>query len=158
MAGVCVECLMTNRGAPNTSTNYSDKECWSVTELMAAGGALLLGNEKDMFRSRNRLKTKLPTDGPGQYTGPSITEFQICTNHQKRLVLYHKLYRFLYGVGRKGVRVVLPSCCIMRIQNTWPDPAAPATIDESFIEDTIDNGIEDVPVVINHGKRKFHQI
>ena len=56
MEDLCKECLMTNRGAPR------DENCWAVTALMAKGGKLLTGYRKDMDRSANRVKTKLPHD------------------------------------------------------------------------------------------------
>merc|ERR1719397_2361185 len=85
-----------------------------------------------MFRSQNRITTKLPIDGPDEYTGPPVTISQKLTNKQKRLILYHKLFRYLYGVGQQGVRVVLPTCCVLRIQNTYRDSNNPADIEENF--------------------------
>ena len=134
---------MTNRGAPRDG-NYQ-----AVTTLMAKGGKLLTGYRKDMVRSANRVKTKLPHDKNGEYTRDSITDSENCSSRQKRLVLYHKLYHFLYGIGRKSVRIVLPSCCVLRIQTEFPDPVEPAFIEESFIEDTVVNGLVDIPVEIN---------
>ena len=152
---VCSGCLMSDRGAPNTSQTYTE-ECWALTDLMAEGGALLIGLDEDMNRSRNRLKTKVSTDGPGEYSGPPVTNFSDCSMKQKRLVLYHKLYRFLYGIGRTGVRIALPACCILRIQLTYSDPKIPATIDEGFVEDTFDNGLDDEE--IQSLKRKYIDI
>ena len=39
-----------------------------------------------------------------------------CKDVQKRLVLYHKLFRHLYNEGRSGIRVDLPNCCKTKIQ------------------------------------------
>ena len=108
---------MTDKGLPSNTDRFTE-DCWALTDLMEEGGVLLTGTRRDMNRSRNRVRTKLPTDGPGQYSGPSITVFSECSMAQKRLVLYHKLYRFLYGIGRTGVRVALPACYILRIQIT----------------------------------------
>ena len=140
------ECLTTDLGAPR------DESCWAVTKLFEHDGELLSGHRKDMRRSANRVRTKLQHDKNGEYTGHSITDFANCSNPQKRLVLYHKLFHFLYGIGRKGVRIVLPSCCVLRIQNEFSDPAEPATIEESFIQDTVVNGLLDIPVEINVNK------
>ena len=130
--------------------HLENDSCWAVTELMAQGGELLTGLPKDVIRSANRVKTKLPQDKKYEYTGESVTDFVNCSNRQKRLVLYHKLFYFLYGVGRKGVRIVLLSCCVSRIQYEFPDPAEPANIEEScFIENTFGNGLDDIPYEIN---------
>ena len=110
-----------------------------------------------MFRSQNRLKTKLPTDGPLQYSGPPVTVSELCTNKQKRLVLYHKLFRFLYGYGQHGVRVVLPTCCVLRIQNTYRDANNPADIEENFF--VSDQCSPDEAEISNiKVKRKFDEI
>jgi len=76
-----------------------------------------------MSRSKNRVKTKLPSDGPSEYNGPPVKTFDECNSIQKRLVIYHKLYQWLYGLGRKGVRIPLPSCCVLRIQCAYSDPS-----------------------------------
>ena len=59
---------------------------------MATGGKLLIGDRKDMARSRERLKSKLTGDAVGEYSGPPEITFVGCTNVQKRLVCYHKLF------------------------------------------------------------------
>ena len=150
---------MTDFGAPNTSQAYTE-ECWALTDMMTEGGDLLTGLEKDMHRSRNRLKTKLPIDGPGEYSGPPVTSFSDCSMVQKRLVLYHNLYGFLYGPGRTGVRLALPACCILRIQLTYSDPKIPATIDEGFVGNTFEDGLEDEEIQSHGGsvKRKYMDI
>ena len=99
---------------------------------MATGGELLIGNEKDMTRASNRVLTKLPSDEPGEYIGPPVVCFEECSNAQKRLVLYYKLFRFLYGIGLRGVRITLPSCCVLRIQAEYPDDNEPASIEEHY--------------------------
>ena len=133
---------MTDRGAP-CPQSYDGASCWACTNLMKEDGKLLTGTRVDMIRSSSRIRSKLPSDGIGEYSGASIETFEECTNKQKRLVCYHKLYRFLYGVGRYGVRVALPSCCVLRIQNQFPDPEDPADIDEGFIEATFSDGLFD---------------
>ena len=142
---------MTNKGAPCNFAKFRNYECWAATDLMEEDGALLRGIEADMRHSKDRQKTKLDTDGPGQYTGPPVTSSYECSMAQKRLVLYHKLFRFLYGFGRKGVRIALPACCVLRIRNSYSDPAAPATMEESFIEDTFENGLSNEDVKIDLG-------
>ena len=37
------------------------------------------------------------------------------TPHQKRLVGHRKVFRLIHGVGKTGVKVVLPSCCTHRL-------------------------------------------
>ena len=111
---------------------------------MAPGGKLLIGDQDDMARSSNRLKTKPINQDTGEYCGPSVDNFESCTNVQKRIVCYHKLYRFLYGVGITGVRVALPACCVLRIQNQYPDPLNPACRDESYIEATFLDGLQNI--------------
>ena len=140
---MCNGCALTDRGCPKPS-EYGEISCWAMTPLMAFGGDLLIGNYKNMIQSSFRIKGKLPTDGPAEYTGPSPTRFEDCTNKQKRLVLYHKLFRFLYGVGHAGVRIALPACCVLRIQNAYPDPLDPATFEEGFIEDSFQDGLTDL--------------
>ena len=105
---------------------------------------IITGTKEEMERSRNRVKSKLSTDGLGEFNGPPIETFENCSNAQKRLVCYYKLYRFLYGIGRLGVRVALPSCCVLRIQNQYPDEVEPAMIDEGFVEDVFRDGLCDV--------------
>ena len=139
----CNACAMTDRGAP-CSLTYNGALCWASTDLMKEGGKLLTGSRKDMIRSCWRVKSKLSTDGVGEFNGPPVEEFEDCSNVQKRLICYHKLFRFLYGIGRVGVRVPLPSCCVLRIQNQYPDPIHPATIDEAFIEDVFSDGLVDL--------------
>ena len=115
--------------------------------MMATGGDLLTGNNDDMLRSIGRIKGKLPTDGPDEYSGPSPTLFNDCTNKQKGLGCYYKVFRFLYGVGHSGVRIALPACCVLRIQNAYADPEEPATFEEGFIEGSFQDGLKDLPLV-----------
>ena len=51
----------------------------------------------------------------------SNAPFSQLTNRQKRLVLYLKLFRFLYGIGRSGVRIPLPRCLVARIRRLYHD-------------------------------------
>ena len=154
---LCKECLMTNVGAPSSLPKYADKECWALTDLLNDNGELLTITDRDMIRSQNRLRTKLPSDERLQYSGPPVTVTDNCTNRQKRLVLYHKLFRFLYGVGQHGVRVVLPSCCVLRIQNTYKDANNPADIEENFF--IADQRAPDITEISDiKVKRKFDEI
>ena len=84
---------MTDKGSP-CSITYKGKLCWASTELMNDGGKLLIGIKQDMERSRNRVKSKLATDRLGEFNGPPIEKFENCISAKKRLVCYHKLYRF----------------------------------------------------------------
>ena len=54
-----------------------------------------------------------------------------CNDRQKRLVLYHKVFRLLYKIGKKGVRVRLPSCVVRRIKRRWKHHIVP---DEGVVE------------------------
>ena len=69
---------MTDKG-PASNMDIFTEDCWALTDLMEKGGALLTGTRRDMNRSRNRVRTKLPTDGPGQYSGPPNTVFSECS-------------------------------------------------------------------------------
>ena len=140
---VCHSCLMTNRGVPNAFPNYTET-CWANTNIFAHGGTMLVGNANDMRRSRNRIRQKRPTDGPGEYTGDPVATWNLCNPKQKRLVCYHKLFQFLYGIGRRGVRIVLPSCCVLRIQTEHADVNYPADLEEGQIHDSVENALEDV--------------
>ena len=91
MEDSCKECSMTDLGAPSYAS------CWAVTELMASGGRLVTGNNKEMKRPANMLRIKLQSDEKGEYSGDAVSIFEDCNNRQKRLVLYHKLY-FFYTV------------------------------------------------------------
>ena len=108
--------------------------CWSTTSLMTQGGDLLTINNADMVRSRNRIRTKAEDDSDDEYTGPPVTSIANLTQKQCRIVLYHQLFRFLNDIGRRGVRVVLPSCCVTLIQQSYSDPQEPASADESVFE------------------------
>ena len=61
---------------------------------------------------------------------------------------------FLYGVGRTGIRIPLPSCCVLRIQNEYRDQDNPATAEEGIIEDTVETGLVAIPVDIEVSKRE----
>ena len=136
----CNACSITDRGAPSPP-DFVDIPCWSLTNLMQTDGKLLTANEEDMRRSSDRVKTKLPSDGPGEFTGPAVKSFNACNSKQKRIVCYHKLFRFLYGIGITGVRIALPSCCVLRIQNEYRDPLHPACAEEGFVQDSFDDGL-----------------
>ena len=94
-----------------------------------------------MERSSERVRSKLQSDGPGEFTGPPVKSFIECNNKQKRLVCYHKLFRFLYGIGITGVRIELPPCCVLRIQNEYRDLRHPACAEEGFVEGSFDDGL-----------------
>ena len=55
-----------------------------------------------------------------------------CNNVQKRLVLYHKCFHFLYGYGHKGYKFP-PSCMVLRIQSKYKGDYIQ---DEEIVEDT----------------------
>ena len=109
---------------------------------MKKGRKLVTATEDEMIRSRSRLKSKLPRDGVGEFNGPAPKTFEECNNVQKRLVCYHNLYRFFYGIGISGVRIALPSCCVLRVQNEYSDPLNPPTEEEGFIEDSFVDGLK----------------
>ena len=124
---------MTNTGAPSLY-GYIGVACWALTDKMLTGGDLLVANKEEMMMSKDRVKTKLKSDGPGEYNGPSVEKFDRCSKRQKRIVCYYKLFRFLYGYGLHGVRITLPSCCVLRIQTEYPgDNIEPADIEEHHI-------------------------
>ena len=137
----CNACAMTDRGIPG-SPEYDGIPCWSLTDLMKKGGKLVTATEHEMIRSSSRLKSKLPTDGVGEFNGPAPKTFDDCSNVQKRLVCYHNIFRFLYGVGIAGVRIPLPSCCVLRIQTEYPDALNPPNEEEGFIEDSFVDGLK----------------
>ena len=89
---------MTDRGAP-CSLTYNGALCWASTDLMKEGGKLLTGSRKDMIRSCWRVKSKLSTDGVGEFNGPPVEEFEDCSNVQKRLICYHKSFGFFMVLG-----------------------------------------------------------
>ena len=82
---MCDGCSLTDRGCPNPA-DFDVAKCWAMTPLMVKGGDLLIGTKDDMERSSGRIKVKLPTDGPGEYSGLPPSSFQNCTNAQKRIV------------------------------------------------------------------------
>ena len=137
---MCNGCSLTDRGCPK-SDEYGETKCWAMTPLMTKGGELLTANKAEMERSSARIRTRLQTDGPGEYSGPPPTTFEECSNIQKRLICYYKIFRFLYGVGHAGVRIALPSCCVLRIQNCYPDPQHPPTFEEGFIDASFQDGL-----------------
>ena len=67
----CHACEMTDKGAP-CPNEHGGVTCWAMTELMATGGKLLIGDRKDMARSRERIKSKLSRDAAGEYSGPPV--------------------------------------------------------------------------------------
>ena len=131
---------MSDRGALGPP-EYVSVACWSLTDLMQKDGKLLTATDEEMQRASARVKSKLPSDSPGEFSGPSIEKFDECTNAQKRLVCYYNLFRFLYKIGITGVRIALPSCCVLRIQNEYPDSSHPANAEEGFIEDSFLDGL-----------------
>ena len=136
----CNVCSITDRGAPSPP-DYVGIHCWSMTDLMQTNGKLLTANEEEMRRSSYRVRTKLECDAPGEFTGPAVKSLEACNSKQKRLVCYHKLFRFLYGIGISRVTIALPSCCVLRIQNEYRDPLHPACEEEGFVDDSFDDGL-----------------
>ena len=139
----CHGYIMTDKG-PLCPSKHRGAMCQALTDLMAPGGKLLIGDQDDMARSSNRLKTKPINQDTGEYCGPSVDNFESCTNVQKRIVCYHKLYRFLYGVGITGDRVAPPASCVLRIKNQYSDPLNPACREESYIEATFQDGLQNI--------------
>ena len=113
---------------------YVGMPCWAMTTLMSPGGELLTITDEDMIRSRGSIRTKTEDDSDEEYSGPPVTIIANLTKKQSRRVLYHKLFRFLYNIGRRGVRIVLPSCCVTVIQQAYIDPSESASAEESIFE------------------------
>ena len=88
------------------------KGCWTKNKLYDyETGTQLIGNPDDMKRSSSRIidpATKKP-----------VKEWCKATDTQKRLVIYHKTFFHLYGVGQRGIRVKLPSCIVTRIKRKY---------------------------------------
>ena len=80
----CNACSITDRGAPS-SPDYVGIPCWSMTALMQTDGQLLTANEEEMERSSERVRSKLQSDGPGEFTGPPVKSFIECNNKAKNL-------------------------------------------------------------------------
>ena len=80
----CNECAMTDKRCPS-SGDYPNIPCWSLTELMQKGGQLLTATDKEMVKSSGRLKSKLPTDGVSEYSGPSLKHSLNVPMHKKGL-------------------------------------------------------------------------
>jgi len=100
--------------------------CWANTDLFVIcgeqklngdiateDGDYLRGYNEDLERSRSRIRN-LNSNPP---TYPET--WNDCNDRQKRLVLYHKVFRLLYKIGKRGVRVRLPSCIVGRIKRRW---------------------------------------
>jgi len=58
-----------------------------------------------------------------------------CTGRQKRVAMYLKIFRNIYGIGKNGVRVDLPACIVARVRRTWPD--------DQLVHDDNDDNIDD---------------
>ena len=88
---------MTDKCAPNNFLQYQNYECWAITNLMEEDSEFLTGFESDMRRSKNRLKTKLPADRPGHYSGPSVTSFAEYSMVQKfSIINYFVFYTVMH--------------------------------------------------------------
>ena len=110
---ICNNCHSTNTGSPLNNGHLFG--CWSQWNAgfsmnPANLGTYLLGTAADVQDARDRISS----------AGP----WSSLTNRQKRLVLYLKLFRFLYGFGRSGVRIPLPRCLVARIRRMYPDAGA----------------------------------
>jgi len=44
-----------------------------------------------------------------------------CSDKQKRLICYLKVFRFFYEYGEKGNQIPHPTCIVMKIRKTWPE-------------------------------------
>ena len=87
--------------------------CWSLDEIYDFDtGEMLFGTKDDMSRSASRVIDF--------ETGKPVREWEAANNVQKRIVLYHKTFHHLYGIGQRGIRVQLPSCLVTRIKRKWP--------------------------------------
>ena len=75
----------------------------------------------EMLECRERLEARM-VDYTHRTSAPQ--RLKHCTPRQKRLVWYLiKLFREIYGNGERGVREVLPKCCLIPIRRYWPDNA-----------------------------------
>ena len=121
-------------GSPSDNDyESSKKDCWLETNLLHTNSekkpiandeeiSLLLPTKLDMIISKKRI---IPLDKNGERKTnelpPSDFNSPKMTNRKKRLVVYHKIYRFLYPKQKGGKRVVLPSCCVGKVRATYPD-------------------------------------
>merc|ERR1711964_216502 len=100
-------------GRDATPKDLPPEGCWASHNLYNfEDGENLFGTPEDMKRSASRIldpQTKKP-----------VKEWRNCNNIQKKLVIYHKTFHHLHGVGKRGIRVVLPSCLVTRIKRKFP--------------------------------------
>ena len=103
---ICEECAITPiRGCPTEG-------CWSLNEVYdLETGNMLVGNEEDMKRSARRILGE---------NGKPVKLWKNTNCVQKRIICYHKCFNFLYGVGKRGIRVKLPSCLVALIKIKHP--------------------------------------
>ena len=88
-------------------------------------GDYLREYNKDLERSRSRIRN-LNSNPP---TYPET--WNDCNDRQKRLVLYYKVFRLLYKIGKRGTCFRLPSCIVHRIKRRWKYHI---TADEGVVE------------------------
>lgn len=65
-----------------------------------------------------RLARRIWNDLRAEVDGRDIGE----TNRQFRYAAYRNFVMWQYGILGPGNRVVLPSCCVTRVRNAYPDP------------------------------------
>jgi len=75
-----------------------------------------------MVISKDRIR-KLDKNGKKMYNVDPPTDFlsELMNNRKKRIVVYHKVYRWLYPKVKSGPRVILPSCVVGKVRTTYPD-------------------------------------
>ena len=104
---ICEECAVT------PIHGCSSEGCWSLNEIYDfKTGCMLIGDNEDMKRSAKRIL--------GENDKP-VKLWSSTNNVQKRIICYHKCFYFLYGVGKRGIRVKLPSCLAVLIKMKYPE-------------------------------------
>jgi len=54
------------------------------------------------------------------YGEPPAT-IEDASDPQKRLIAYLKIFRRIFGVGQRGVRIALPLCVVARVRRVFPE-------------------------------------